>query len=187
MSMKTDLIKDWEEDIQFKKLVSRKSIISRQKEYHWREINKLHGEVKVTNMYDTIIHHSKFTLEPVEVQKGMLSHWREIYKNTDILKEMGISSNTLSNHLERLGIPKKQKTGGRRSKAIKEVSLLSFEPSSTPVKKDDSLTIIDGFRLNYNGVYGSEEINKILTKLQLLVDGEESKYKMSITLEEVTK
>lgn len=184
--MKTDLTKDFEEDIHFKKLVSRKSIISRPRDYHWRQIQKLHGEVRLSNMYDEIIHISKFTMETDQTQKAMLNHWRDTYSNKQITAGMEISPNTLTKHMERLGIPKKQKTGGRRSKPLQN-SLLTFDTSSTPEKKDDSPISIDCFKLIYNGVYTSEEINKIMTKLQLLVDGEEVKFKMSISLEEVTK
>jgi hypothetical protein len=189
--MINSFIKDFNDDIAFKKLVSRKTVKTR---YTEKQLKSLSGKVTITNMYDTILHHTAFTMETEDTQKAMLTHWRDSYRNTEILKGMGISSNTLSNHLKRLDIPMKEKGGSRRgsgksTKLIRKENVSNDTSPSLPPyqEKSDTLTILDGFQLNYNGIYQAEEINKILTKLQLLVDGEENKFRMTISLSEITK
>jgi len=61
------------------------------------------------------------------------------------------------------------------------VSIIAVAPEK---EKDTNPIIFNGLQLNYNGVYNCEEIEKILTKLQLLVSGEENDFIMSITLQE---
>ena len=95
--------------------------------------------------------------------------------------------------LEKLEVPKKKtwkrqgttKQQPEKNKEVKEkipaaAAVLPIEK----IEKMDSLTILDGLDLKYNGVYGSEELSKILTKLQLITEGEKNKFIVSISLQE---
>lgn len=42
----------------------------------------------------------------------------------------------------------------------------------------------NGLNLSYNGTYDADQLNKILTKLQLLIDGETNKFKIALTIYE---
>jgi hypothetical protein len=47
-----------------------------------------------------------------------------------------------------------------------------------------NLQPVEGLHLNYNGIYDAEQLSKIFTKLQLLTDEENCKFKLHISLTE---
>jgi hypothetical protein len=71
----------------------------------------------------------------------------------------------------------KEKLNKQGSLQIQEVStqveVLPKEPE-----------ILNGLKLQYNGEYNSDELNRLFTKLQLLIDGEQGKYEITLTLTE---
>ena len=81
-----------------------------------KEKKKLDGEVKVSNMYETVIPFREFELKDQETKKAMLIRWREIYPNTKIMKEMGLNNTDYYKLIGDLEIPKKPRTGGARPK-----------------------------------------------------------------------
>jgi len=98
----------------------------------FREYTKA-GEVKVTNMYEAILHKDEFDTKPQELQKTMMTLWREKYPNTQIMKEMGLTNtNQLSRILKGLDIPLKRRGGykGRTSNAVAK----SVAPVTLPVE-----------------------------------------------------
>ena len=143
------------------------------------------GEVVISNMYETIIPKKEFDLKPKDLQKTMLMRWREIYPNSKIMKEMGISgNNAFSAMLNELDVPKKKRGGyrGRRNATPQSV------PVSTPAKQTEEVItklVTNGLHLEYNGNYDAKQIENILAKLQLLVSGEENKFRLSIVLSEI--
>lgn len=44
--------------------------------------------------------------------------------------------------------------------------------------------VAEGLNLNYNGSYDVDQLNKLFTKLQLLLDGEENKFKIQLSISE---
>lgn len=169
--------------------------------YHFmknKEKNQLNGKVEVYNMYETIIPVEEFRLKDLEIQKKMLIRWREIYENKKICAEMQISNmQKYYDLVNELGVPTRGKTGGRTGKvkttkkvaAIQpnQVELLMIEqPERLPEKQpENNVIIFNGLNLEINGEYSPDQLNKIFTKMQLLVDGEENKYKFSLTLVEM--
>lgn len=176
--------------------------------YHYmsnKEKKKLNGEVKVSFMYETIIPIEEFRLKDEELQKTMLTRWREIYNNQQIKQGLGIANSPYYKLVESLNIPKKAR-GGNHTKAnriaktkklvannLAEKSLLDFEEQPLEIEKNiqtqvvKTLLVSKGLHLEYNGKYDVDSLNRLFTKLQLLVDGEECKYNISLSLSEVEK
>jgi hypothetical protein len=171
-----------------------------------KEKKKLNGEVRTHNMYETILNWTDFELKDRETQKTLLTRWREIYPNTKIMKELAVgrakpfNTQSFADVVNELGCPPKtrgQFTGERKprkSKTVKEtpkMSLLEFaetEPEKTQAIQENviqTMLISKGLHLEYNGDYDVEALNRLFTKLQLLVDGEPSKYKISLSLTEI--
>jgi hypothetical protein len=186
-----------------------------------KEKKNLNGEVETFNMYETILPITEFNFKDAETQKIMLTRWREIYGNSHIQKEMGLTNKAFYELVSTLQIPRKtriddeettKRTGKtkqiKQAKAkttpkktlmeamefIEEVSpekpekierkvvqLEAVRPQSEAVK-----LITNGIHFEYNRANDdAEEINRILTKVQLLVDGESKKFRISVSLSEI--
>ena len=169
-----------------------------------KEKKKLNGEVKVTFMYETIIPIDEFRLKDEEIQKAMLTRWREIYDNSQIKKGLGIANSPYYKLIDSLNLPKKPRGGAnntgenkiRKAKAAaisNKKTLLDFaqekeEPKQEIQEKIETEVvklITRGLHLEYNGTYDIDSLNRLFTKLQLLVDGEPCKYNISLSLSEV--
>lgn len=166
--------------------------------YHYmktKEKNKLNGEVECFNMYETIIPWNEFTLKEKDQQKLLLTRWRELYPNQKIMDELGegmprkFNTQSFADLVNGLGCPPKQK-GGSIPRAYKprKAKTVAIEPVESAVAvaeppKEVKL-ITEGLHLEYNGEYDSEQLTKIFTKLQLLTDGEENKFVLSIAITE---
>jgi hypothetical protein len=154
-----------------------------------KDKKKLNGEVKVHNMYETILTKEEFDLKDPNLQKLMLTRWREIYSNDLIRKEMGMSNKPFFDLVNRLQIPKKERknkeTNTRKAKVtlpvVDEVRPM-LELDETPTIKP--IIITKGLHLEYNNEYTAEQLSKIFTKLQLITDGETNKFHLSISLTE---
>jgi transposase len=62
---------------------------------------------------------------------------------------------------------------------VKEVA-----KEESPVK---SLLVTNGLHLEYNGSYQVEALSTLFTKLQLLLEGEPNKYRISLSLSEIVE
>jgi hypothetical protein len=178
-----------------------------------KEKKQLSGEVRAYNM-NSLMDWKSFEEKTTEDKRTLLTHWRNIYKNTEIMNALSegrgskLNSQSFADLVNGLGIPKKARinTGERKPRQAKTVAIV--EPEQKPVGDPMSLLqlaetlaqpkeiqtpqqapqlITKGLHLEYNGLYDADTINKILTKLQLLVDGEQNKFNVSITLTEKTK
>ena len=151
------------------------------------EKRKLNGKVEVKNMFDLLLSKEEFTTYPEEKQTEIMTHWRTKYSNAQIMDSLEIHSpgqfNTL---IEKLKVPKKNtwkrtpRTGTKKEAAAQKHS--SALP--LPVREKMDTPIIDGLSLNYHGSYTADQLSKIWTKLQLLTEGEENSYSVSITVQE---
>lgn len=176
-----------------------------------KEKNKLSGEVTVHNMYTTILNWNEFQAKDEETQKQLLTKWREIHTNNEIMKQLQIgrdkdfNTQSFADLVNGLGCPPKLRGGSiktkedsepkrkytkRTSKAVavepQEQVEMILPPMQLEIAPEESkVTIFNGLNLEYNGEYNSEELTKIFTKLQLLVDGETNKYKISLALVEM--
>jgi hypothetical protein len=185
--------------------------------YHYmsnKEKKKLNGEVETYFMYETIIPINEFELKDAETQKNMLTRWREIYDNLHIRTEMGISNKAFYDLVADLKIPKKTRvdseekkrkgtTKQAKKKEAPKKTLLDFveeETTKEEIKKEikeeinvvseispTPVLVTNGINFNYNKIADQEELNRILTKCQLIVDGEPNKFQLTLTLTEIVK
>ena len=180
-----------------------------------KERNQLNGEVRAYNM-NSLMDWKSFNEKTTEDKKTLLTHWRNIYKNTEIMTALSegrgsqLNSQSFADLVNGLGIPKKARVNTERkprqakSKAVavvaepvekpqgEPISLLELagqlsQPKEIQAPQQPSQLITKGLHLEYNGLYTAEEISRIMTKLQLLVDSETNKFNVSITLTEKTK
>lgn len=153
-----------------------------------REYTKA-GEVKVSFMYDKLIGREEFEKKEIEEQTKIMTRWRDLYTNTDIMKGLGISSNnTFYGLLKSLDVPQKRRGGfrGRKNNTVKKEKTML--PALTPIVHQEEVVqqlIINGLHLEYNGKYDAEQLEKIFTKLQLIVGGDDNKYRLSLSLTEI--
>jgi hypothetical protein len=171
-----------------------------------KERNKLNGEVEVSNMYSTILNWDEWNLKDKETQKKLMIKWREIYSNTKIMEQLQVgrgkpfNAQSFADIVNHLGCPAKIRGGSKprknKSAAIttvkedKSPTLLEFAEVASqlefevPKQEIKQILITRGLHLEYNGEYDPEQLSKILTKLQLLIEGEPNKFKISLSLSE---
>lgn len=180
-----------------------------------KEKNKLSGEVTVHNMFTTILNWNEWEMKDQESQKLLMTKWREIYKNTEIMEKLGegrdrkFNTQSFADIVNALGCPPKAKGGSRpkedsqpKRKYAKRQAVATIQPVETETMEFDfdsalppaklelapeapRTIIFNGLNLEYNGEYNCEDLTKIFTKLQLLVDGETNKFKISLALVEM--
>lgn len=171
-----------------------------------KEKKSLIGEVRVGNMYTTILNWQEWQTKDKETQKNLLTKWREVHSNGKIMEELGqgrdkkFNSQSYADLVNELGCPKKLRnnSGPRKAKTkttveIPKKSLLEFaeepkqEVQQAQIQNEVVKLLTRGLHLEYNGTYDVEALNRLFTKLQLLVDGEPSKYNISLSLSEVSE
>ena len=171
-----------------------------------KEKKALNGKVEVSFMYETVIPYEEFILKDIEIQKAMLIRWRELFSNEHIKKEMGVYNKRYYDIVEELKIPKKRNRVFKDTKNKKEVAAMT--PSKTPElklvenPKNENIEIMEkivekiveknevnvlGLDLNYNKICDVEEISRILTKLQLMVEGEPTDFDVKISIKQMPK
>ena len=164
-----------------------------------KEKKKLDGEVETYNMYTTILNWTEFEQKDREIQKMLLTKWREIYPNQKIMDELSVGTNkhfnaqSFADLVNGLGCPPKIR-GGSKPRKERQASIaiatateekeLQTIPTATKEIQQPVKLITNGLHLEYNGDYDAEQLSKIFTRLQLITDGEENKYTLSISLTE---
>lgn len=176
-----------------------------------KEKKKLDGEVVSYNMNSLMTFHD-FDQKDFETKKMLMTQWRTMYQNNEIMDAFFDEGNgkrfnaqSFANLVNELGCPPKQKGGSkpRKPRAAKvKVEEKSEKQEAVEIESKQLLAefkefsneqlpqevkpmlITNGLHLEYNGDYDAESISKIFTKLQLLVEGEENKFKVSISLSE---
>jgi hypothetical protein len=175
-----------------------------------KEKKKLNGEVEVSNMYDTVIlPYKEFKEKNIEQQISLLKRWRENFDNKEIQEKMGIKNSPYYKLIKELGLTgeytrkkgeasKKETTNqkiARKAKAVQSTIKAHREPvqeeltlmnTITPeVAPEPNITVFNGLSLEYNGEYTAEQLIKLFTKLQLLADGEDNKFKLALRMVEM--
>lgn len=162
-----------------------------------KERKQLNSEVRAFNMYDKILKRDEFYANDKETQKKLLIHWRDNFSNQEITKEMGVGINTLSKLIKELELPPKPRGGARKGTGERKARTKAKTPQinnttletiseNPPVPQVTPILITKGFNLEYNGEFDAEHISKIFTKLQLVIEGEENKFNVSISITEIT-
>jgi hypothetical protein len=157
-----------------------------------KEKNKLNSEVRRSNMYEKIIKIGEFSKLDRETQRNMFIKWRDLYSNAEIMQTMEVrGNNAFQKIIKELDIPLKQTRKPVTKKTRATVSKIQQSPHEELLKKEVSQQIqqpvkiiINGLHLEYNGTFDANQLSKIFTKLQLLTDGEDSDYYLTLTLTE---
>jgi hypothetical protein len=177
------------------------------------EKKKLNGEVEIFNMNTTILPIEEFRLKDEQMQKTMLTAWREIYDNLKIRKELGISNKAFYDLVAELKIPKKTRIETTKRVAKPRVAKPEVKPEVKQAKvaempkgpindfveKQDQTAlefpkeevtgqnelVTKGITFSYDQISDIETLNRILTKCQLLMDGEPHKFHLQISMSEI--
>lgn len=161
------------------------------------------GKVTVTNIYDEILKRAEFDALEEHEQKSRLQYWRSKYNVKQIQKGMGVAAATYYNYIDGLDLPKQRKPREPR-KAIattpakpigkisdfiaaeQQPSLLDFETTQEPpaveTKSAPAFLDLSGLNIAYNGTYSAEDIQKLFSKLDIILDGEQSKFKIELKI-----
>lgn len=164
------------------------------------------SKVMTTNMYDTILPKAEFYALETHIKKNMFSYWYLTHGIKKIQEDMGVGCQTVYNILDELGIPRKGKIGrtprkgsvndraeilakARESKKLKALERNSVVQVPEEVKVDAPVVAtqtleIDGMHLKFKGLYNAKQIEKILSKLEVLVSEEENEFYLNIELVE---
>jgi hypothetical protein len=172
-----------------------------------KEKKLLNGEVETFNMYETIIGIEEFKLKDEQIQKAMLTKWREIYDNAKIRSELGLSNKAFYDLVAELKVPKKTRIEGPKRAGRPKVAKPEIKQKELPKKnlldlveeavKEDTLKLQEktaevspvlvssGITFNYDQISDIETLNRILTKCQLLMEDEPHKFRLEIRLSEI--
>lgn len=157
------------------------------------------SKVMTTNMYDKILPREEFDKLETHIQKNMMSYWYLTHGTLAIRSGMSIGAQTLYSYLDKLGIERKGKEG-RKPRSGKNKATPKQKPTKAPDQKQ--LEIVDinsmyptiltpeppqqinnwGLNVNYSGTYTPEEIQRILQKLDLILQDEKSDFTIEIKL-----
>jgi hypothetical protein len=160
-----------------------------------KQKRELNSDVRSFNMYEKIIKVEEFSELDRETQRNMFIKWRDLYSNAEIMNTMGVrGNNAFQKIIKELDIPLKQTRKPVHKKAKTTVSKIQQSPIGETLIKEVTQQpqqvqqpvkiIINGLHLEYNGIFDPNQLSKIFTKLQLLTDGEESDYYLTLTLTE---
>lgn len=163
------------------------------------------GKVVTTNIYDRILPKEEFYALETHMKKNMFSYWYLTYGIKAIQEGMGVGCQTVYNILNELGIPRKGKVGrigkgvsnnraeilakAREVKKQKALESNSVVQVPEEIKVDAPISPVqtiqtEGMQLNFKGIYNAKQIEKILSKLEVLVSDEENEFYLNIELVE---
>lgn len=144
-----------------------------------KEKKNLDSEVSTFNMYE-VLSKDEFLSKDIETQKMLLGTWRETMSNKDIQGTMGISTQFMADLVNQLDLPHKKRGGsvpGHSTGTKKRKGAVAVAPANS-----DSIPA--GLELNYSGTYDSLHLMKILSKLSVLVENEDTRFKVTLSIKE---
>ena len=162
------------------------------------------SKVVTTNIYDKILPKAEFYALETHIKKNMFSYWYLTHGIKAIQEGMGVGCQTVYNILDELGIERKGKQGRPTRTGVNRAEILAKARESKKQKavernsvvqvseepKVDAPTVaiqtleIDGMHLKFKGLYNAKQIEKILSKLEVLVSEEENEFYLNIELVE---
>ena len=189
------------------KMLFSTDLMSRKEKYNHRKA----GKIQVSNLYSEVLTIDDFEQLEVEDQKNRMQYWRSNYSNKEIQEKMGIKNTPFYNIVKRLDLPKAPRTNGPQAKkartakaktAVNKKTLLDYAaiepydqlefapeappqapqaPSEAPPASVQEL-LFEGLHIVYNGTYTAESIQKKLSKIDLLIDGEPEEFYIEFKL-----
>jgi hypothetical protein len=152
------------------------------------------GTITVTNLFDKILTRAEFDQLSEDEQKKRLIYWRDKYSQKEIYATLQMGSATYYKMIESMGIPagrrgkyKKEKVKGKISDYVPAETKEETKVSSPAVIEAPQQIVLNGLNLAYNGSYKSDEIRRILAKIDLVLDGEENDFQIELRVSEIVK
>jgi hypothetical protein len=156
------------------------------------------GKVMTTNIFDTILPIDEFKELETHEKKNRMQYWRANNTIKEIQKQMGISNYDYYLIIDELELPKNRVTSNKAKrqgtkktpKAQKEAAVAIQEQPEAPAKESQEVVqevIVNGLNVIFNGTYSAEKIERQLTKLMLLLDGEEEDFYVELKLMQKSK
>jgi hypothetical protein len=152
------------------------------------------GTITVTNLFDKILTRAEFDQLSEDEQKKRLIYWRDKYSQKEIYATLQMGSATYYKMIESMGIPagrrgkyKKEKVKGKISDYVPAETKEETKVSSPAVIEAPQQIVLNGLNLAYNGSYKSDEIRRILAKIDLVLDGEENEFQIELRVSEIVK
>jgi|tagenome__1003787_1003787.scaffolds.fasta_scaffold20964066_4 hypothetical protein len=183
------------------KMLFPSDIMSRKEKYNHRKA----GKVQVSNLYEEVLTVDEFEQLEIEDQKNRMQYWRSNYSNKEIQKKMGIANTPFYKIVKKLDLPKAPRTNGPQMKKPRKAtatakktlldyaaiesqqSQLEFAPEAPPAPPEAipapvQELLFEGLHIVYNGTYTAESIQKKLSKIDLLIDGEPEEFYIEFKL-----
>ena len=166
-------------------------IMSRKEKYNYRKA----GKVVTTQLYNEIISIEEFEELEIYAQKNMMSYWRNVYTNKEILEAMGINNGRFYKIVKELNLPKAPRVDRqepRKGKGVKvqgkQEKAIAVEPS--PIIMPEAETkpepvqeiLVDGIHLVFSGTYSPELIQRKLGKFELMLEDETDDFYIELRL-----
>jgi hypothetical protein len=152
------------------------------------------GTITVTNLFDKILTRAEFDQLPEDEQKKRLIYWRDKYSQKEIYSKLQMGSATYYKMIDAMGIPagrrgkyKKEKVKGKISDYVPAETKEETAVQSPAVIEAPQQIVLNGLNLAYNGSYKSDEIRRILAKIDLVLDGEENEFQIELRVSEIVK
>lgn len=164
------------------------------------------SKVVVSNMYETMMSYEEFLKLSKQDQYNALKAYRENFGVTTIYKTWKIGSNTFYKLVADLDLPPMPRgnKGGSRQGAGRPKTVAPVKQEAQPVQTEsiDVEAIVKeyldkhlpkqeeqkeptGFTTKLSGEYSAEELMSKLMKVAGLVEGEDKKYKIQLTITEL--
>ena len=159
--------------------------------YHFmkaKERNALNGAVEVSNVYTSILNWEEWSTRDKETQKLLMTKWREIYSNTQIMEQLQVgrgksfNAQSFADIVNDLDCPKKIR-GGSKPRNKKSVAITSIQEKSPtllelaessrlefeiPQQEIKQVLVTKGLYLEYNGEYDQDQLSKIFHKITII-------------------
>jgi hypothetical protein len=186
------------------KMLFPSDIMSRKEKYNHRKA----GKVQVSNLYEEVLTIDDFEELEIQDQKNRLQYWRNKYSNKELQAKMNIGNAFFYRLIKKLDLPKaarvnKQEKPKRTATAKAKKTLLDyaaiesqqsqleFAPEALPeappappeaIPAPVQELLFEGLHIVYNGTYTADSIQKKLSKIDLLIDGEPEEFYIEFKL-----
>lgn len=141
-----------------------------------KQLYKGNGKVVKYVDYSVVLTYDNFIKLPEEEQIKRLKEWRQNLKNKEIAEKMGIEQWKLYELYKKYNIP--TKSGKSMAVAITSATARTITDIEVlPAQRT-------GFFVRFDGTYEGSVISDKILKLASVLDGESTKYKVTLMIEE---
>lgn len=140
------------------------------------------GNIVVSNLYDEILTLEKYQKLSDEQKKVAMEHWRKIYNTAAIKKTFNWNDYYIYKEFERIGISVQKRAPKR---AIKKEAIINKPISEKPVSINALPNTGSGASFFLDDECDSGEIVNRIMKYAAFLEGETSKFRIHLEIEEI--